>query len=53
MKLIKCNTCQHDGPRGCRHPQASTDAFWYRDSEPDDNGRPWCHSERDETKEKP
>lgn len=48
MNLVKCSTCKHDGLRWCQHPQAiqAPDAFWDRDSEPDDKGLPWCHSDR-------
>lgn len=50
--LVKCDTCAHDRPRGgCGHPLAAEwrtgDAFWGRDAEPDEQGRPWCHSQRE------
>lgn len=47
--LVKCSTCAHGRPRsGCGHPDAVSlerrDAFWGRDADPDEAGRPWCHS---------
>lgn len=49
--LVKCSTCTHDHQRlTCAHPDAwsweKRDAFWARDAEPDEQGRPWCHSQR-------
>ena len=48
--LVKCATCAHDRPRGgCAHPGTefeTRDAFWRIDSDPDERGRPWCHSDR-------
>lgn len=47
--LVKCDTCAHDRPRGgCAHPKAVSYGgdFWRSDSDPDERGRPWCHSDR-------
>lgn len=41
--LVKCNTCAHHTARGgCGHPSQD----WNRESDPDAQGRPWCHSGR-------
>ena len=48
--LVKCDTCAHDRPRGgCAHPKAVAYGgdFWQRDADPDEQGRPWCHSQRE------
>lgn len=49
--LVKCSTCEHDRPLGgCAHPGTdfgTRDAFWQRDADPDERGRPWCHSQRE------
>ena len=42
QRLVKCNTCTHHTPRGgCSNPAQD----WGRESEPDQAGRPWCHSD--------
>ena len=41
--LVPCDACTYQTDRGgCSHPRQD----WDRDSEPDADGFPWCHSHR-------